>query len=254
MKTTSSAYAPPMNYAAVAEAVKAETTVTDTDNKKESDTNLFIKQDLIAYNLAKKDELEKSSPQAKAQSGLKDNSGRLSARLSSAQTQFDVRWVIAEAYGELLSLNIAASGNNDAAKLARAYIKRIQSLLNNADRKLSDLGAEERIMRQRAVEQQKRREQQIKQNQERVREHNERIRELSRELNGRRSERRNRERTWGAGAYPLPSRLFIGNAHGFEVPNLVAPLCQNIFDITPVQIQVSAHYENVVNQVSDFVF
>jgi hypothetical protein len=158
--------------------------------------NPFCLKKQVENAKSKMDVLERDSAPGQARTDLRDNSGRIMQRLAGAQTGFDVRWVIAEASAELLSLNMAAAGNCDTAKLARAYAERMRSVLRRADRKLSDLSKEERLQREKAVEIRRRQEQQLKKNDERVREHNERIREIGNDLHSRRSERRNRESRW----------------------------------------------------------
>jgi len=170
-----------------------------------ANTNPFCMEATVAQTKSKMDLLERESPQSKARTDLRDNSGRLIARLASAQTQFDVRWVIAEGSNELLSLNIASAGNCDTAKLAQIYADKIRGLLRKADRKLSDLVKEEKIIHEKAVEIRKKQEEQLKQNKERAKEHEAKIRKLGNELYGRRSERRNREGRWLLSAgEPMP--------------------------------------------------
>ncbi|MCL1881382.1 MAG: hypothetical protein FWF76_04320 [Oscillospiraceae bacterium] len=171
-------------------------------------------QNRVSFHLHTLERMEREAPATQAQTELQDVSGRLMARLVSAQTQFDVRWIIGEASSAQLGLNVAAAGNGEGAERARAYLSRIRSVLRRADRKLSDLGTEDRIRRERAVEKNRRREQQILRDNERVRMHNRRIRELTNELSSRKNERIGRESRW----------LFAPNSGGISSGGASCPI------------------------------
>lgn len=85
-----------------------------------------------------------------------DPSGGLTARLVSAGVESQVGAVIAEAGSSISSLRmVAAQGEGDDADKARAYIKKLEKLIQRARRKITDLRGEDVAKsRQRKAEQQ----------------------------------------------------------------------------------------------------
>lgn len=87
----------------------------------------------------------------------KDSASQLTQRLVAATGQFEVRQVVADAGSNLIQLRlIAAIGKDGDAQKARAYIKKLERLLDRAGRKIKDLDNEELLRVRKKKAEQKR--------------------------------------------------------------------------------------------------
>jgi len=111
---------------------------------------------------------------------LEDASRRLTRQLVSANTQFVVQLIIGEAHQHLVKLRmVAMSGDEEAISEANAIIRRLEKLIRRGNRKVTDLGYEERLQRDQAKAEKE----------ERIH----RAKEIERELKRRYLERKKRE-------------------------------------------------------------
>lgn len=88
----------------------------------------------------------------------KDTASRLTRRLVVAMGQFEVRQVIAEAQTDLIKLRIMAAGSGEDAKKAKAYVKKLEKLVNRAYSKITDLDKEDGLKVEKARAQRKKQE------------------------------------------------------------------------------------------------
>ena len=86
--------------------------------------------------------LEPRQKNAGENSGVKDESGRLTRLLVAAKTQEEVRYVLSEAYNNLSKCLLAAAGGD---KKAAAIVRRLKKLIIRANRKIRDLNREDGI-------------------------------------------------------------------------------------------------------------
>lgn len=109
----------------------------------EEDTQLQKWQELLEQLREAPNKLEMKT------SAPKDGSSRLTQRLVSAVSQFEVRSVITKASTELMNARIAASlATGDDKKKAQAIVRRLEKVIDRATRKISDLQGEENLQRQ----------------------------------------------------------------------------------------------------------
>ena len=79
---------------------------------------------------------------------LEDNSRKLTRLLVAAKSQFVVQLVLGEAHKDMVNLRMAAiSGDKELIAKANAIIRRLEKLIRRGNRKITDLGTEDRIRR-----------------------------------------------------------------------------------------------------------
>lgn len=121
------------------------------------------------------------SATARKAAGPRDDSGRLTKRLVSAESSEEVRLVLSEAYENLAQLRLAAlSSDAKESRAAMNGIKRLNKLIQRAHRKLSDLGKETLLRQKRERAEERCQEQHVE--------------EIKQELKRRLIERKNREK------------------------------------------------------------
>jgi hypothetical protein len=138
---------------------------------------------------------EKSAVNQKSP-GPTDHSGRLTQRLVAASFQLEVHSIISEAYQNLSDWYKAAMGGGEDSKKAFAAIRRLNRLIQRAQRKIGDLDKEDllRAERKRAEKQQQ--------------EH--RAKQIEQDLSRRMHERKQREQRYLRSA---------GEQQGVKFPN-----------------------------------
>jgi hypothetical protein len=142
---------------------------------------VFEEEPAATLELSETSRAGKSAMDAKAP-GPKDASGRLTRRLVAAGFQGEVRSIITEAYENMSDWLKAAMGGGEDARKAFAAIRRLNKLIQRAQRKIGDLDREDllRLKRERA-----------EQKQESLR-----AKQIEQELKRRIEERRMRERRY----------------------------------------------------------
>lgn len=125
----------------------------------------------------------KSSKIEIAPPAVEDDTAQLTARLVSATVQMEVRQIIAQASKNMLGLRMAAAASSGPeAEKAKTVLRKIEKLIDRADRKIEDLNKEDSLkFQQKRAEQQK---------------HESRADEIKAELRRKIRERMNRERKY----------------------------------------------------------
>lgn len=85
----------------------------------------------------------------------KDSSSKLTRRLISARSQFEVRQIKSEVAKEIASLRMIASTSKEDEILAKAFIKKMEKILTRSNIKLDDLDKEDAIRAEKSRAQQR---------------------------------------------------------------------------------------------------
>lgn len=106
---------------------------------------------------------QSQSTMARKPSSPKDESGRLTRRLVSAGKQGEVMTILSEAYQNLSEMLKAAMSGGEEGRKAMIAVKRLNKLIQRAQRKISDLDKEDGLRQKQSRAEKKQEELRVKQ-------------------------------------------------------------------------------------------